>query len=49
MAKQQEKQEAGITVTRDEDFSEWYTQIVTKAELIEYYDVSGCYVSAIMR
>jgi len=44
MAKQQEKQESGITVTREEDFSEWYTQIVTKAELIEYYDVSGCYV-----
>ncbi len=23
---------------------DWYSQIITKAELIEYYDVSGCYI-----
>jgi len=22
----------------------WYAQVITKAELIEYYDVSGCYI-----
>jgi len=36
--------EEGITVTREADFSEWYTQVVINAELIAYYDVSGCYV-----
>lgn len=26
------------------DFSEWYSEIITKAELIAYYEVSGCYI-----
>eukprot|EP00736_Rhodelphis_marinus_P003205 Rmarinus@m.12567 len=26
------------------DFAQWYTEVITKAEMIEYYDVSGCYV-----
>src|SRR3989338_1802454 len=34
----------GLTVKRDKNFSEWYTQLLQKAELIEYTDVSGCYV-----
>lgn len=34
----------GITVKKTENFSEWYRQLITKAKLIEYYDVSGCYV-----
>ena len=34
----------GLTVTKSENFSEWYTQLITKAELIEYTDVSGCYI-----
>ncbi len=38
------KDTKGITVKRDEDFSEWYTQLITKAELIEYSPVSGCYI-----
>lgn len=33
-----------ITIKKNEDFSNWFTQILTKAKLIEYYDVSGCYV-----
>eukprot|EP00915_Cephaloidophora_sp_WS-2016_P006515 GHVH01008796.1.p1 GENE.GHVH01008796.1~~GHVH01008796.1.p1 ORF type:complete len:705 (+),score=122.41 GHVH01008796.1:24-2138(+) len=36
--------ELGITMAKDADFSEWYSQVITKAELIDYYDVSGCYV-----
>lgn len=24
--------------------SDWYSEVITKAELIEYYDVSGCYI-----
>ncbi len=34
----------GLTATKDEDFSEWFTQLIQKAELIEYSPVSGCYI-----
>lgn len=34
----------GITVKKQDDSSEWYTQVIQKAELIEYTDVSGCMV-----
>ncbi|KJH51090.1 proline--tRNA ligase [Dictyocaulus viviparus] len=34
----------GIEISKDENYSEWYGQVITKAEMIEYYDVSGCYV-----
>ena len=34
----------GIINKKEEKFSEWYREIITKAELIEYYDISGCYV-----
>ncbi len=40
----QKQDTKGITVKKDQDFSEWYTQLVQKAELIEYTDVSGCYI-----
>jgi len=31
----------GITVTKNDDFSEWYTQVVLKAELADYAPVKG--------
>ena len=34
----------GIETSKDVNYSEWYSQVITKAEMIEYYDVSGCYV-----
>ncbi len=34
----------GITASKDDDFSEWFTQLIQKAELIEYSPVSGCYI-----
>ena len=34
----------GLSVTRDEDFGQWYSELVVRSELIEYYDVSGCYI-----
>ena len=37
------KMVAGIT-SMDEDFAKWYTDIVKKAELIEYSSVKGCLV-----
>jgi len=42
--KKKDRSILGITVTPEENFSAWYTQVITKAELIEYYDISGCYV-----
>ena len=34
----------GVTAEKQDAFSEWYTQTIVKAELIEYTDVSGCIV-----
>ena len=34
----------GITVDKAKDFSGWYTQVLTKGEMLDYYDVSGCYI-----
>jgi prolyl-tRNA synthetase len=42
-AKEEEKQ-LGITVKKSEDFSEWFTQVVTKSGLADYSIVSGCMV-----
>ena len=36
--------EVGITVTKNEDFSEWYTQVIIKAELADYAPVKGLIV-----
>lgn len=33
--------ERGITVKKSEDFSEWYTQIIMKAELADYAGIKG--------
>ena len=42
MPKKEEK--IGITVKKEDDFSEWYTQIIQKADLADYSSVSGCMV-----
>ena len=34
----------GLTFKKDKDFSEWYSQVIQKAELAEYTNVSGCIV-----
>ena len=34
----------GITVTKNDNFSEWYTQVVLKAELADYAPVKGLIV-----
>lgn len=31
----------GIEAKKEECFSEWYSQVITRAELLDYYDVSG--------
>jgi prolyl-tRNA synthetase len=34
----------GITVHKDVDFPGWYQQVLQKGDMLEYYDVSGCYI-----
>ena len=31
----------GVRFKKDEDFGEWYSQVVVESEMISYYDVSG--------
>ncbi|MBI2046745.1 proline--tRNA ligase, partial [Candidatus Pacearchaeota archaeon] len=41
--KAKERKESGITAEKDE-FSEWFSQLMLKADLADYTDVSGCIV-----
>lgn len=34
----------GIDVAKEDDFAAWYQQVLTKGEMLDYYDVSGCYI-----
>eukprot|EP00244_Chara_vulgaris_P008818 TRINITY_DN3574_c0_g1_i1.p1 TRINITY_DN3574_c0_g1~~TRINITY_DN3574_c0_g1_i1.p1 ORF type:complete len:566 (+),score=166.00 TRINITY_DN3574_c0_g1_i1:84-1781(+) len=34
----------GLSVKKEENFGEWYSELVLLGEMIDYYDVSGCYI-----
>ncbi|KAK2661478.1 hypothetical protein Ddye_000052 [Dipteronia dyeriana] len=34
----------GISHKKDEDFGKWYSEVLVNSEMIEYYDISGCYI-----
>lgn len=34
----------GINATKEDDFPTWYQQVLTKGDMLDYYDVSGCYI-----
>ena len=34
----------GLEVKKEENLPDWYSQVLIKAEMMEYYDVSGCYI-----
>uniref|UniRef100_F6T8P3 Bifunctional glutamate/proline--tRNA ligase n=1 Tax=Ciona intestinalis TaxID=7719 RepID=F6T8P3_CIOIN len=34
----------GLEATKLGDLPNWYSQVITKAEMVEYYDISGCYI-----
>ncbi len=38
------KSQEGLTVKKEENFSEWFTQLMIKSELVDYTAVSGCMV-----
>ena len=33
-----------INAKKESDFAGWYTEVVTKGDLLDYTDISGCYV-----
>lgn len=43
-AKKKGESKEGMDVGKEEDFPRWYNQVITKSELIEFYDISGCYI-----
>ncbi|KAK2197149.1 bifunctional YbaK-aminoacyl-tRNA synthetase-associated domain/Prolyl-tRNA synthetase [Babesia duncani] len=43
-SKEKEGHILGVTVKKAENFTEWYTQVIVRSQLIEYYDISGCYI-----
>lgn len=38
------KSQEGLTIKKGQDFTEWFTQLMIKAELADYSSVSGCIV-----
>jgi len=34
----------GILTKKTDNFAKWYIEVITKSEMIDYYDVSGCYI-----
>lgn len=34
----------GITCKKSDDIAEWYQQVIVKGEMLEFYDVPGCYI-----
>jgi len=38
------EKELGLTIKKEQDFSEWYTQLIQKSDLADYTPVSGCIV-----
>lgn len=36
--------QSGIDVAKEDDLAEWYQQVITKGEMLEYTDVPGCYI-----
>lgn len=44
MSINKKKQELSITVKKEDDISNWYTQVIQKANLMDYTKVSGCIV-----
>lgn len=34
----------GVDIAKEDDFSGWYQQVLTKGEMLDYYDISGCYI-----
>lgn len=42
--KKENADEKGLTFTKEGNFPKWYEQIIIKSEMIDFYDISGCYI-----
>ncbi|OWZ10856.1 Proline-tRNA ligase [Phytophthora megakarya] len=40
----EQKTNEGMSVSKKDNFADWYTDAITKSGMIDYYDVSGCYI-----
>lgn len=38
------KSKLAVCCGKEEDFSTWYSDTILKSEMIDYYDISGCYI-----
>lgn len=38
------KNQMSIQYKKADNFSKWYVEVIIKSEMIEYYDISGCYI-----
>jgi prolyl-tRNA synthetase len=38
----------GVGIDKELDFSGWYSQVLTKGDMLDYYDVSGCYILKVL-
>uniref|UniRef100_A0A2P2MBG6 proline--tRNA ligase n=1 Tax=Rhizophora mucronata TaxID=61149 RepID=A0A2P2MBG6_RHIMU len=34
----------GLSFKKEDNFGEWYSEVVVNGEMIDYYDISGCYI-----
>lgn len=34
----------GIEADKMKHFNDWYQQVITRSEMLDYYDISGCYI-----
>lgn len=42
--KDNKEHELSILFKKGDNFSKWYTEVIVKSEMIDYYDISGCYI-----
>jgi prolyl-tRNA synthetase len=42
--KTENKSNEGMSATKSANFADWYTDAITKSGMIDYYDISGCYI-----
>ena len=40
----QKQTRLGMEAKKADNLADWYSQVIVKAEMLEYYDVSGCYI-----
>jgi len=38
------KSKLAVSCGKEENFAEWYSETITKSEMIDYYEISGCYI-----